>query len=316
MTAVAEGHRHIPLRVRLYAWWQGYDPNDIYHGDPVALDFERSGKPRAELRDPRSLTVPLWSGERVGVVERLWGESMHTPGGEEHLLTLLSPFGLNPTMTVLEFGAGLGGVARTMCKQFGCWVTGIEQSQLLAEIGMERSRAAGLDKKAPIEHFEPKKLQLKTSGYNCIFAKEAFFTWSDKPALFAAMIDALRPGGQIGFTDYVLPEMTRPTPKVEEWIADEPETPQPWSSQLMVDALSHAGLEVRIAEDVTDLHQKTILKSWRELTQSLVPGSIPAETVPYLVREAELWARRGALLRSGEIRVYRFHAVKAAEAAL
>jgi SAM-dependent methyltransferase len=311
MTAVAEARRQIPLRVRLYAWWQGYDPNDIYSGDPVKVEFDTKAKARS---DPHSLTVPLWSAERIGVDEQLWGEGMHTPGGEEHLLTLLTPFGLNPTMTVLEFGAGLGGVARTM-RHFGCWVTGLEQSKLLAETGIERSRVAGLEKQASIEHFDPKKLQLKASGYNCIFAKEAFFTWPDRAALFPAMIDALRPGGQIGFTDYVLPEMSRPTPKVEEWIASEPEPPEPWSSQVVVDALAKGGLEVRVAEDVTELHQTTVLRSWRDLTQSLSPGSMPAETVPYLVREAELWAKRGALLRSGEIRVYRFHAIKAAEAA-
>ena len=61
------------------------------------------------------------------------------------------------------------------------------------------------------------------------------------------------------------------------------------------------------------MHQAMILQGWRELTEALTPGSVAPEIVPHLVQEAELWARRGAVLRTGEIGVYRFHAIKAAD---
>jgi cyclopropane fatty-acyl-phospholipid synthase-like methyltransferase len=320
MTAVAlEGRPvKIPFRVRLSAWWEGYDPADIYPGDPVQLEFDtgrrHAGRPAAAKGQPTT-KVPLWTAERIQVAERLWGPGLHTPGGEEHVQTLVKPFGLNPTMTVLELGAGLGGCSRTMAKTFGCWVTGLEQWPILAATGMERSRIAGLEKKAPIEPYDPQTVELKPRGYNCVFAKETFFTIADKVRLFQSISDALRPGGQLCFTDYVMPEDGKPTPAVDAWTASEPLEPFPCSSQDILELMAQNKLEVRLAEDVTDMHQALILQGWRDLTQALTPGSIAPATVPHLVAEAEMWARRGAVLRTGDIRVYRFYALKAADPA-
>ncbi len=309
----------VPFRIKLFAWWQGYDPADVYPGDPVELEFE-TRRDRSEITartapaGAAKTKVPLWSDERIQVVERLWGDGLHTPGGEDHVQTLVKPFGLNPTMTVLNLGAGLGGGARIMTKNFGSWVTGMEQSPVLAAAGMDRSRMAGLEKKVPIEVYDPETTALKPHGYNCVFAKEAFFIIADKARLFDSIAQALRPGGQFCFTDYVMPDAARPTPRVDAWTKSEPQQPFPCSSQDMLDLLAHNRLEVRIAEDVTDMHQTLILQGWRDLTQALTPGSVAPETVPHLVQEAELWARRGAVLRTGDIRVYRFYATKAGDA--
>ena len=308
----------VPFRVKLFAWWRGYDPADVYPGDPVELEFETKRRSLDVSLTGAAKTsktqVPLWTADRIQVVERLWGPGLHTPGGDEHVKTLVRPFGLNPTMTVLDLGAGLGGCARLMAKDFGSWVTGMEQWPVLAEAGMERSRMAGLEKKAPIEVYDPETTVLKPRGYNCVFAKEAFFTLADKARLFDSINQSLRPGGQLCFTDYVMPDTARATPAVDAWMKSEPLRPFPCSSQDVLDLLAHNQLEVRIAEDITDMHQSLILQGWRDLTQSLAPGSVAPETVPHLVQEAELWARRGAVLRSGDLRVYRFYATKAGEA--
>jgi len=316
MAAVAlEGRpQKIPFRIRLSAWWEGYDPADIYPGDPVQLELD-AGRKRAapSLAAAPKTKVPLWTQERIDVVERLWGFGMHSPGGEEHIQTLIKPFGLNPTMTVLDLGAGLGGATRIMAKSFGSWVTGLEQWPILVQAGMDRSRAAGIEKKAPIDVFDPKHIELKPQGYNAIFAKESFFTIADKASLFFAISGALRSGGQLCFTDYVMPDDAKPTPAIDAWMAQEPVEPFPCAAQDILALLEQNGLEATVAEDITDIHQALILQGWRDLIQSLKPGTIAPATVPHLVAEAELWARRGAVLRTGDLRVYRFHALKAAD---
>ena len=318
MSAIAAetGRSRIPFRIRFSAWWEGYDPEDLYPGDPERLEFDTGRKPAAAASKERSgpkTKVPLWTADRIQVVERLWGAGMHTPGGEDHVQSLVKPFSLNPTMTVLDLGAGLGGCARAMAKAYGSWVTGLEQWKILAEAGMERSRLAGLDKKAPVDFYDPATLALKPNGYNCVFAKEAFFTLPDKIRLFEAVAQALRPGGQLCFTDYVTPETAGATPPVETWRSHEPLEPHLCSSQDTLELLQQNRLDVRICEDITDMHQALVLQGWRDLTQALKPGSVAPETVPHLVNEAELWARRGAVLRSGDLRVYRFYAIKGSE---
>lgn len=317
MSAVARDTRpqKVPLWVRLYAWWNGYDPADLYSGDPLKVKFDtgRGNAGGADGDGPLKKKVPLWTADRIQVAERLWGAGMHTPGGDEHVQTLVKPFGLNPTMTVLEIGAGLGGCSRSMAKNFGCWVTGMEQWPILVEAGMLRSRIAGMEKKAPIELYDPLTTQFKSRGYNCVFAKEAFFTIANKSRLFESINNSLRPGGQLCFTDYVTPEAAKPTPAVDAWMAHEPLEPHISSSKDTLNLLARYKLDVRIAEDVTEMHQALMLEGWRNLTQALKPGSVAPETMPHLINEAELWARRSAVLRTGDVRVYRFYAIKGSD---
>jgi len=110
---------------RFMAWWEGYDlkrPARRATGDEGAAGGEATPAAGPGLdRQGR----PLWSATRLDVAEKLWGEGFVSPGSEDYLPTLVKPLGLNPAMSVLDLGAGLGGTTRLMAKQFGAWVSAI-----------------------------------------------------------------------------------------------------------------------------------------------------------------------------------------------
>ena len=244
------------------------------------------------------------------MAERLWGKGFSTPGGVEHISYLVKPMGLNPAMSALDLSAGLGGATRTMAQQFGCWVTGLEASPLLAKEGMSRSHMAGLDKRAPVDSYDPERFSWPKRVDGIVY-KEGLFSVRDKDQLFDGIEAALKPRGHLLITDYILgPKPNRPV--VASWADKEPQEPNLWSLEQMQNAFAQRNLDLRIAEDISDTHRHLILAALQDFTQYLEQYALAHETKVAVMDEIELWARRVTALDNG-LRCYRFYALKPAE---
>lgn len=303
----------VNLKTRLYAWWEGYDLSGLKRGKGgEAADAAAPAKPAGKAPDvgQNRWGKPLWNATRIEVAERLWGKGFSTPGGAEHISYLVKPMGLNPAMSALDLSAGLGGASRTMAQQFGCWVTGLESSPPLAKAGMERSHMAGLDKRAPIEAYDPENFNFPKRVDGIVY-KEGLFTVRDKEQLFDGIEAALKPRGHLLITDYILgPKPNRVV--VAGWADKEPLEPNLWSLEQMQNAFAQRNLDLRIAEDITDTHRHLILTALQGFTQVLEQYALAHDTKVAVMDEIELWARRVAALDSG-LRCYRFYALKPAE---
>jgi SAM-dependent methyltransferase len=306
----------LPLGTRLKAWWNGNDPRDLLPGPrkvaiatPKDADIAAAIAAEPENAPPRRATP--WPAERIALVERLWGNGLHTPGGMDHLLELAKPLAINQTNTLLDFGCGLGGATRAIAEHFGTWCTGIDWCSTLAIEGVERSTAAGLVKKAAIHYQAADRMTLKATAYNAVFSKEALFSLPEKQIAIQGIFDTLRPGGQFCFTDYVLPAQVDPAAlDLRTWAEVEPMGACPWSVEEYKDSLVGHGFDLRIAENMTERHCGLIREGWKRLVAEMKPGTVSPELMPIIVREAEIWGAREALLRRGTLKVYRFFAIK------
>ena len=121
------------FKTRLKAWWEGYDPADLMAEalpvEPVLVTATPAEAPPAE--------VPPLEQPHIKVAQQIWGEGFMRPGGAAAILTLVKPFAINPSMTVMEFGAGLGGGTRAVSAEFDVWVHGFEPDPILAAGGHE-----------------------------------------------------------------------------------------------------------------------------------------------------------------------------------
>lgn len=304
MTPGDQPRPKLSLRTRFHAWWEGYDAKA-----PAATEPE-AGEPTAKPAHEQGLDRhgrPLWTATRVEVAETLWGRGFATPGGEEYAQHLARPLGLNPAMSVLEIGAGLGGFCRAIAQKPGCWVTGLEGSPVLAKMGMERSAAAELAKKAPIRAFDPERFAYD-KRVDVIFCRQTLFTVADKEQFFDTLEAQLKPRGQVLMTDYVLDPQAKLT-ALEAWAANEPQEPYLWTARDATEAFAQRNLDLRIAEDMTDDHRTQILTGLNAFTQHLATCSMDRETKAHVLEEIELWARRIKAFSQG-LRCYRFHAIK------
>ena len=306
------------LRERLSAWWEGKDLLDMPPGASGggsaggSAGGSDAGSGTSEEEGPIRYEAPKqrWETSRLSLVQKVWGEGFTTPGGRKHTLDMVTSFGLDPAMSVLDLGTGLGGAARAMCEKFGVWVTGFEVDPDLVEAGMALSVKAGMSEKAQVLAFDPATFEHKQGSVDCVFSKEFLFAVEDKNKFLKTIEDLLKPKGQFMFTDFMLTEPHLRTPAIKNWIENEPLTPKPWALEDYEVGLVGARLNTRVTEDITKVFRAMVIKGWSDYTEKAEPGSVGLESAPALVDEVELWTRRIQAIDSGDLKVYRIHAFK------
>ncbi len=275
-------------------------------------------QPRPRLVDasPEAEPVPdpprAWTPRRIRLAATLWGEGFVAPGGAEEALRLSKPLGLQESHSLLNLGAGLGGAARAITAAWGTWVSGFEENADLAAAAEALSKKAKVEKKAEIRPYDPAAPRFRASYFHHALVQEAFWTVEDKAGLLEAVAAALKPGGQLVMTDLTLGDAP---------LSPEDETARAWArldrgpAQLAAAEEGNAllvrqGFDVRIAEDISARHVQQAVAAWRGMVDVLVAQPPTRAQALTVIQEAELWLRRLALIRSGRLRLMRWHAIR------
>ena len=207
----------------------------------------------------------------------------------------------------MDLTARLGGTGRALFEFFGVYVTGLESNPALAEMGMAMSTQKGMGKKAPVDPYDPAGLKLK-KRFDCILARQGFYTGKHRIGLLKTASKALKPGGQMLLVDFVRPEGANASAIFDRWAATTPGGANPWTAAQFSTALEKLNLTVRINEDITDQYRRTALTGWSEFLEGLNIRELTRPEVLALVDEAEQWLHRMAALDTGDLLVYRFRA--------
>lgn len=338
-----ERWRNPDWRIRLAAWWEGYDlsrlprvsnrtdlrnPADRRQPGPVAavggtahpgpsgaiaLPAPPAGNPeldRLALMQLDRHGEPVWSPARSEGAQLLWGQDMTGPEEAAWMVDSVRSFGLNPAKSVLDLSAGLGGTARALVESCDTWVTGLEPSPLLAKLAMDRSKALGLSKKAPIAHYDPEHFN-QAGSFDLVMADRILHRVRDKELFLDGLGDCVKPKGGIALFDYVIDGTPGSWDSWNGWREEEPMEVYPWTATRMADELTQRNLDLRISEDLTQLHRRHIIDRVRKLTDTLAAAVPPAPVLAALKRELALWWARLRVLGSG-LRFVRYVAMKPA----
>lgn len=307
----------VPLRLKLKAWWEGYDPDDIKNRlksrtpepspPPKKEPKEHSGPVEPEYPDP-------WDDDKISINQYIWGQGFCGPGGPDYIVQLSKLMALSPEMSMLQLGAGIGGPARVLAERFGVWITGYEDSPNLVRTGMAMSKKLGMEKKAQIVEYNPEDLESFDRRFDRAISKEALFTIQNKKQVITAIEEKLKPGGLFLITDYVLgSDATVGKDVYKEWRVGERREPFPLLAEELVDLLKSVRLQVRVSEDITFTYIDMINKAWAgadEVAAKLARKEDGAKLIQVLMREAEFWTRRKKLLETGDIKLWRIVANK------
>jgi cyclopropane fatty-acyl-phospholipid synthase-like methyltransferase len=306
--------RH-PFKVRLHAWWEGL----VLPPPPPAPKESRTNENEPVLEraaeeavDPHAPPSDPWTQERVDVLESVFGGGALTPGGIPAILQLVKPLGLDPTMSVLEFGAGIGGATRAVAEEFGAWITGIESSPVLVEIAKIRAHTSGMAKKAPVLQESIDAPEIRARYYNAIYSRDVLYTVGKKDGVIASLVQGLRPHGQLTFMDYVgADDLALVSAEINAWKQREPLPVHLWTAERYRQALTMQKLDVRTVEDMTDEVRRDIVTAWGSYLKTLdLKALTMSATASVMIQEAELWASRFKALASGRLKVFRFYAMK------
>ena len=218
-------------------------------------------------------------------------------------------------MSALVIGAGLGGPARVLAKEFGVWINGYENNAILAEEGMKMSINAGMEKKAPIKFNQLDKETSFGRVFERALAKEVLYTIEDKSGLIERIFEQLKDDSLFLITDYVLKSHESLLDKdVVEWLRREPLDPFPVTSDTLEKILEQAGFQIRVHEDITEHFLEMVNEAWSNAEDSVKLLSQGEEGIQKnlfaILNEAEIWNRRTKIMRSGELQVRRYLAHK------
>ncbi|TCS60530.1 mycolic acid cyclopropane synthetase [Varunaivibrio sulfuroxidans] len=271
---------------------------------------------QAEKRSTQSKKTPkaqtLWPNERLFIVDRLWGDDHTVPGGTAYIKTLLPLLNLSKEKSLLLLGAGLGGMGRAMVEETGVWVSGLEHDRELAAIGKNMAIRSGMKKRAPVTYKDFNALKLKPRSFNAVVSFESMHPVSDKAALFAALGTALRPQGELLFTELVLSEATEPNAAVLDWLRSEPHSPHPSRASEIFQHLKALDFDVRPPENITADYRRRVLRGWSAFLGTT--NKTELRTISQaVIEECAFWARRISAIDSGGLHVYKFHAIKKAD---
>lgn len=294
------------FKLKLYAWWEGRGADDL----PAAGRRLGSAARVAKASAAPLVVAPLapWENPRIRIMQLIWGSGYHKPGGPDHILGLVKPFALDPSKSILELGAGLGGAARTVASEFGVWVTSYEADTELVHAGKQLSLLAGLDRKAEIQRFIVNDFKLSANRFDCIFSSEALFAYAGKHDLLGKLQQGLKPRGQLSIIDFVLAPGV--APQDERLAAVRSQAGELWRPEQYERRFRELSLDLRVAENMTDAYRRMILAGWAKFAQGDPITLATARAFPDAVMaECELWFNRLKAMEEGLLQVIRFYAI-------
>ncbi len=274
----------------------------------------------AEQAAPRGPATPVPSAaataandalaDRLAVLSGLWGDGFMGPGGEEEVLRLTKPLGLSSSHSVLHLGAGLGGGTRAIARTSGAYITGYERDGALIDTANAAATKAGLSRRAAVLKLDPEAPSIRPGYFHHAVAQEALWPLSDIRPVLGAMVDGVKPGGQMMLTDLVRAEDDPADAAWNAWAVLERAPPHPGTEKSISRALLGHGLDVRVVEDITQRHVTHALGAWMNRVSLMRRARPSPRQAAELVREAELWLRRCRLMQEGRIRMLRWHAIR------
>lgn len=104
---------------------------------------------------------------------------------------------LGPESRVLDVACGKCGPALVLASCFGCRITGVESAPEFVEAARERITAAGLGELIEVVESDGREFPLEPESWDAALCLGATFVWDDLDGTLAALVPAVRPGGQV-----------------------------------------------------------------------------------------------------------------------
>lgn len=136
--------------------------------------------------------------------EWIFGETFLSTGGLATTMKVLEHVTLPPGSKILDVGSGIGGHSFIMAELFQSHVHGIDLSNNMMEVAKRHLESRpNLKNRIKFEIKDCTTCSFEENSFDLIYSRDALLHIERKDQLFQNILNWLRPGGQILFTDYV-----------------------------------------------------------------------------------------------------------------
>ncbi|MDQ0316217.1 glycine/sarcosine N-methyltransferase [Amorphus orientalis] len=139
---------------------------------------------------------------------------------------------------VLDIGAGYGGSARVIAREYGAPVVALNISETQNERDRELNKAQGLDKLVTVKHGSYEDIPEADESFDLVWSQDAILHSGNKPKVFEEVFRVLKPGGCFIFTD-----------PMQADVVSDPASLQPVLDRLHLDNMGSFALYRRLARE-------------------------------------------------------------------
>jgi ubiquinone/menaquinone biosynthesis C-methylase UbiE len=155
-------------------------------------------KPYAEKE-----VMEVYDGPGGLLWEAVMSEQIHS-GGPAATDALANALGLKKGMRVLDLCSALGAPARQIAKKYGVKVDGVDMTKTMLQKANKRVKEAKLEDMIKFHEGNVMDLKFKDDAFDVVWGQEAWCYVTDKEKLLEEAYRVLKPGGKIGFTDWII----------------------------------------------------------------------------------------------------------------
>lgn len=143
----------------------------------------------------------IWGGEDIHV--GIYDETLDVRTASHRTVQRMAAQldGLGAESRIIDLGAGYGGAARYLARQYGCHVTCLNLSETQNARNRAMSLEAGLGDKVNVIHGAFEKVPEADGAFDIAWSQDAFLHSSDREKVLREARRVLSPGGQLIFTD-------------------------------------------------------------------------------------------------------------------
>lgn len=158
--------------------------------------------------------------------------------GRESTIELADRARIQPGLSLLDVGCGLGGSVRYLATERGCRATGIDLTEEYIQAAETLSQRVGLQDKVRFHHGSALELPFVDATFDVAWTEHVQMNIEDKRKFYEEIYRVLKPGGRLLFHDIFLGE------------AGDPHYPTPWAGSA---AISFLWPLHRVRETLEDL---------------------------------------------------------------
>jgi sarcosine/dimethylglycine N-methyltransferase len=244
--------------------------------------------------DADSFYFNIWGGEDIHIgLYRSQEESIF--GASRRTVERMASFeeNLDSNSKILDIGAGYGGAARYLAKNFGCKVVALNLSEVENERNRQMNKQQGLDNLIGVVDASFEEIPFEDNSFDLVWSQDAILHSDNRDEIVKEVARVLRKDGDFIFTD---PMMADDCPEdVLQPIFDRLHLESLASPGFYRKACRRHGLQEQNFEDHTDqlpLHYYRVLKE-TEKNEDELEKNVSREYIDNMKTGLQHWVKGG-----------------------
>ncbi|MEM8642706.1 MAG: methyltransferase domain-containing protein [Cyanobacteria bacterium P01_G01_bin.54] len=153
------------------------------------------------LETDRMYTL-IWGGEHIHFGIYLQPNDSMAEASQRTVKTMATMLQqIGQQSRVIDLGAGYGGAARYLARQYGCQVSCLNLSELQNQRNVEMNKAQNLSHRIEVKQGDFEDIPYADRSFDIVWSQDAMVHSSNRHRVLEEIRRILKPGGELIFTD-------------------------------------------------------------------------------------------------------------------